>query len=63
MQQHKSQERHVFRIVGHEFEQGARQANGFGAEFTAYETVARAGGVAFVEDEIENLLHRGKAFG
>ena len=51
MQQHESQQRHVFRIVGYQFNQRARQANGFGAEFTAQETVSGTGGVAFVEDK------------
>ena len=50
-------------LSGMSSSKSARQANSFGAEFPAHQTIAGAGRVAFVEDEIEHGLYSGKAFG
>ena len=51
------------RLVGHELGQHASEANGFPAEVVPDESVARARGVALVEDEVDDREHRREPVG
>src|SRR5437764_220100 len=51
------------RLVGHELRQEAGEADGLVAEVVAAELVARRGGVALVEHEVEHREHGAEAVG
>jgi hypothetical protein len=53
-EQHQRQEPQHFRFVRHQVGQQPRQADRFGAEIVTAELVARARGVAFVEDQVDD---------
>jgi hypothetical protein len=62
-QKHEGKEAHDLRFVGHELGQQPAQADCLGAEVLTGEPVADAGGVAFVEDEVNDSQHRPEPIG
>jgi hypothetical protein len=63
---HKGQQTEQFGILGHQPRQRAAQPLRLQAQARPDEVVARRGGIAFVEDEVDDLQHRGeprRAFG
>ena len=50
-------------LVGHQLHQQAGQANRFGAQVGAHQVVVFSGGIAFVEDQVDDAEHRGQPLG
>ena len=63
MQQHQRQQAQPFRVLRVDRAQHATEADGFGAQLPPDQRIARGRGIAFVEDQIDDRLHRGPAFG
>ena len=63
MQQHQRQQAQAFRIFGIDRTQHASEADGFGAQLPPDQRIPRGRGIALVEDQIDDRLHCGPAFG
>ncbi len=63
VQQHQRQETEAFRLVRVDFAQHAAETNGLGAQFSADQPFACRCQIAFVEDQVDDGLHRCPAFG
>ena len=63
LQQHQRRQRHDLRLGGKQLQQQARKADRFLAQSSSDMRFAPAGGVAFVEQQIEHGGDRGQALG
>ena len=57
VEQHQRQQTLIFRMVRKQFVQHAGEPDGLGAQIQPQQLVARCGGVAFVEDQVNHGLH------
>jgi hypothetical protein len=62
VQEHQREQTEIFGLVRHQFAKRPRQADGFRAEFTAHQGIARGCGVSFVEYQVDDRLDRSKTF-
>src|SRR6516165_11191917 len=63
MQQHQREETAAFGVLWVDCAQHTSKANGLGTKLTPDERVSGGGGIALVEDEIDDHLHRSAALG
>ena len=63
VRRHNAQETFGLRLVGHQFDEDACEANRFFAQLLTDERISARGGIALVEDEVDDREHRAKAVG
>ena len=61
VQQHQGEQAARFRLLGHQFDDEARQANRLGAQIRAHQSVVLGGRIAFVEHQVDHAEHGGQA--
>ena len=62
-QQHQREQTHRLRIVGDEMVKTAGQTNRLVCQVGTLQSIADAAGIAFVEDQIEDVAHRAQSLG
>ena len=63
VQQHQRQQAGDLGVVGHQTVQQPPQPDRLGAQLAAHEPVARRGGPALVEDQVDDRKHAGEQVG
>jgi hypothetical protein len=63
VQQHERQEAPHLGVIGHQLAQQQPEADRLCAQLAAHQTIALAGGIALVEDQVDDPQHTAQAVG